>query len=151
LVVPKGCPYDAASIALHGASWPCYLKSEYLKTVRDAPHVAVAAPVFMSALYTPEDGAQVVYCGVNNDITQLKRTWTINGAFPASSGQVLVGSEMAKNHHWQIGQKVTLPGLKGQEGTVSGVLKPTQGADDLFIYLPLDDAQRIFKRPSQIT
>ncbi|MHB8523111.1 MAG: ABC transporter permease, partial [Limisphaerales bacterium] len=27
LVVPKGCPYDAASIALHGASWPCYLKA----------------------------------------------------------------------------------------------------------------------------
>src|SRR5689334_10287515 len=34
LVVPKGCPYDAASIALHGASWPCYLKYAYLDQVR---------------------------------------------------------------------------------------------------------------------
>ena len=31
LVVPKGCPYDAASIALHGASWPCYLKENYAR------------------------------------------------------------------------------------------------------------------------
>src|ERR1043165_5078829 len=51
LVVPKGCPYDAASIALHGASWPCYLKERYLGEVRAVPGVAAAAPAFMSAVY----------------------------------------------------------------------------------------------------
>src|SRR6266576_5474896 len=51
LVVPKGCPYDAASIALHGASWPCYLQENYLKQVRAVDGVATAAPVFMNALY----------------------------------------------------------------------------------------------------
>ncbi len=50
LAVPKGCPYDAASIALHGASWPCYLREAYLKQVRVVPAVEVAAPVFMAAL-----------------------------------------------------------------------------------------------------
>src|SRR5262244_694513 len=40
LVVPKGCPYDAASIALHGASWPCYLKERYLAEVRSVPVIA---------------------------------------------------------------------------------------------------------------
>src|SRR2546430_2627920 len=44
LVVPKGCPYDAASIALHGASWPCWLKESYLTQVRAAEGIAVAAP-----------------------------------------------------------------------------------------------------------
>ena len=63
LVVPKGCPYDAASIALHGASWPCYLKSVYLESVRKTNHVAVAAPVLMNALYDEKTGSQVVYCG----------------------------------------------------------------------------------------
>src|SRR5437660_11986474 len=52
LVVPKGCPYDAASIALHGASWPCYLKSRYLEEVRSVPGIAAAAPVLMIAEYT---------------------------------------------------------------------------------------------------
>jgi hypothetical protein len=41
IVVPKGCPYDAASLALHGASWPCYLKAEYLKEVRGTHGIAV--------------------------------------------------------------------------------------------------------------
>ena len=44
LVVPKGCPYDAASMALHGASWPCYLNAGYLSEVQATPGVAVAAP-----------------------------------------------------------------------------------------------------------
>src|SRR5579884_3144703 len=64
LVAPKGCPYDAASIALHGASWPCYLKMAYLRMVRETPHVAVAAPVLMNAVYEPATGSQDVYCGV---------------------------------------------------------------------------------------
>ena len=50
LVVPKGCPYDAASIALHGANWPCYLKSNYLAEVSGTAGVASAAPAFMAAL-----------------------------------------------------------------------------------------------------
>src|SRR5215468_10886231 len=49
LLVPKGCPYDAASMALHGASWPCYLENRYLDEVRSIPEVATAAPVFMTA------------------------------------------------------------------------------------------------------
>src|SRR5689334_2619601 len=49
LVVPKGCPYDAASIALHGASWPCYLKETYLKRVQHAEGVGTAAPILMNA------------------------------------------------------------------------------------------------------
>src|SRR5215469_4352947 len=62
LVVPKGCPYDAASMALHGASWPCFLKQRYLDEVRSVPGVASAAPVFMNALYDV-DGRPIVYEG----------------------------------------------------------------------------------------
>src|SRR5438046_10302324 len=51
LVVPKGCPYDAASIALHGANWPCYLKSEYLREVNAALEIDVAARGFVWAFY----------------------------------------------------------------------------------------------------
>src|SRR6476661_1669016 len=42
LVVPKGCPYDSASIALHGANWPCYLNARYLDEVRSTRGVAAA-------------------------------------------------------------------------------------------------------------
>ena len=159
LVVPKGCPYDAASIALHGASWPCYLKAPYLQTVRRTPHVAFAAPVLMNAVYdirpgpqagTPQAGAQIVYCGVDPDIVNLKRFWRIRGRFP-SSGEMLVGAELARSRGWSLGQVVRLPGLDGAQARVGGVLARTEGADDLFVYLPLADAQRLFHRPSQLT
>src|SRR5260370_5318361 len=40
LVVPKGCPYDAASIALHAANSPCYLHGPHLEEVPPAPGLA---------------------------------------------------------------------------------------------------------------
>src|SRR6185436_5581811 len=70
LVVPKGCPYDAASIALHGANWPCYLKSNYLAEVSGTVGVAGAAPAFMAAL-PGSNGTQVVYVGIDDRMLAL--------------------------------------------------------------------------------
>ena len=61
LLAPKGCPYDAASMALHGASWPCYLKQNYLAEVRAVRGVATAAPVFMAAVYDAGGDANRLY------------------------------------------------------------------------------------------
>src|SRR6187455_837907 len=94
LVVPKGCPYDAASMALHGASWPCYLKQRYLEEVRGVAGVATAAPVFMASVYDA-DGNQSVYLGVETNILALKRGWRINGTFPERDGELLAGADVA--------------------------------------------------------
>jgi putative ABC transport system permease protein len=150
LVVPKGCPYDAASMALHGASWPCYLKARYLDEVRAVIGVATAAPVFMSAVYDP-GGNQSVYVGVETNVLALKPGWRIGGRFPENGNALLVGSETARRNGWQIGQRVPLPGLRDQTGTVAGILAPTQGADDTFLYLRLSDAQRLFERTNELT
>lgn len=150
LVVPKGCPYDAASMALHGASWPCYLKTAYLEQVQKTRGVSVAAPVFMNALYQP-DGTQSVYLGVDASILSVKKSWNINGSIPIKSGEVLLGANVAKKLSLQSGRVFDLPSLEGEKGRVCGVLAPTQGADDDFIYMPLGDAQRRFKKQGQLT
>src|SRR5579872_3848030 len=75
LVVPKGCPYDAASIALHGASWPCYLEASYLEQVRHTAGVATAAPLLMNAVIDQTTGAQSVYLGAEPGLLALKRGW----------------------------------------------------------------------------
>jgi len=156
LVVPKGCPYDAASIALHGATWPCYLKMSYLAQVASTPHVAVAAPVLMSAIYLPSS-EQVVYCGVERNILQLKRSWHIDGsmvnnqAAGPSPVEMVTGSAIAKAQGWKVGDVVKLPGLTGKMGKITGILQSTGGADDLFVYMPMARAQQIFDRPNQIT
>lgn len=152
LVVPKGCPYDAASIALHGASWPCYLKARYLDEVQATPGVACAAPVFMAALQDREAAEQLpVYVGVETNLLALKRSWKIAGRFAEQQFELLAGAHVADRYHWQIGQQVELPGLPGVRGTVSGVLRPTHGADDSFLFLRLADAQEIFRHPKELT
>jgi putative ABC transport system permease protein len=150
LVVPKGCPYDAASMALHGANWPCYLKESYLAEVRSVNGIATAAPCFMSTLYDA-DGNQCVYVGVEPNILSLKAGWKIQGDFPIYDEDLLAGAEMARRFGWKPGDSVNLPGLQGQTGRVAGVLAPTQGADDTFIFLGLANAQKRFHRPHEMT
>jgi len=150
LVAPKGCPYDAASMALHGASWPCYLKQTYLDEVRAVRGVATAAPVFMAAV-DDADGTQAVYVGVETNILALKRGWRIEGNFPGRDGDLLAGAEAARRNGWQVGSTVRLPGLREQTGRVTGILAATRGADDAFIYLRLADAQRRFNHPGELT
>ncbi len=150
LVVPKGCPYDAASIALHGANWPCYLQESYLAEVRTVRGVATAAPCFMSALFDT-NGNQFVYLGVETNILTLKPGWKIRGNFPIHNQELLVGADVARRNEWNIGEVVPLPGLRDENGKVTGILSPTQGADDNFIFLPLADAQLRFGHAKEIT
>jgi putative ABC transport system permease protein len=150
LVVPKGCPYDAASIALHGASWPCYLKSAYLQRVQSAQGVETAAPLLMNALYD-SSGGQITYLGAQPELLRVKRSWRIEGAFPTAAGDCLLGSTVAAQRGLKVGATFELPGVTNARGKVCGVLGETQGADDTFIYMPLADAQKLFKRPGQLT
>lgn len=149
LVVPKGCPYDAASLALHGANWPCYLQESYLKDVRGVAGVESVAPALMSALFDSL-GGRSVYVGVDTNMLALKPGWTLSGAFP-KRGELLIGADAAKQLDWKVGQEVPLPGLTNARAKVSGLLGPTGSAEDGFIFLSLPDAQRQLKKTNQLT
>jgi putative ABC transport system permease protein len=149
LVVPKGCPFDAASIALHGANWPCYLRESYLKEVRSVPDVAMAAPALMQA--TPQaDGSSMVVVGVTPEMLGLKTGWKLDGRFPQEGREILVGSGVSRRQAWRLGDQVEVPGLSGR-WSVAGILDPTGGADDGFVFLPLEEAQRVLGREGVLT
>ncbi len=150
LVVPKGCPYDSASIALHGASWPCYLKESYLAQVQKTDGVSTAAPVLMNAFYS-EAGEEVVVLGVTPSILQVKRGWHLNGAFPISETDALIGSSFAAKWRLTLGQPFHLPGMGEISFRVCGILAPTQGAEDNYVHLTLAGAQKAMKKPGQLT
>src|SRR5262249_39347173 len=97
------------------------------------------------------NGAQAVYVGVETNILALKRGWQIKGDFPKQDGDLLAGSEIATRKCWRIGDRVSLPGLQNQTGTVVGILAPTLGADDTFVYLGLGNAQRLFHHAKELT
>jgi putative ABC transport system permease protein len=149
LVVPKGCPYDAASLALHGANWPCYLKSAYLKQVAQTPGVAAAAPVLMTAHYGTNQENDV-WLGVTPEFLKLKPRWKISGSFPQAAHSVLIGARKAESLHATAGDQVRIKPLS-EPVLVAGVLNPTDGPDDDFVFARLEDVQRWFGRPESLT
>src|SRR3989442_2163093 len=64
LVVPKGCPYEAASIAIHGANWPRYLRAADLPLLAGRAGVRCAAGVLMSATTDTHTAQQQIWLGV---------------------------------------------------------------------------------------
>ena len=150
LVAPKGCPFDAASLALHGASWPCYLKASHVEDVRATPGVAVAAPVFMAARFNP-GAPQTVYVGIDTNYLALRPGWRIQGAFPQRENELLLGGQVARRQGWRVGQAVGLPGPAGAVATIAGVIEITGGSEDNFIFLRMEAAQRLFRHPGEIT
>src|SRR5947209_19732927 len=64
LVVPKGCPYEAASIAIHGANWPRYLREADVPLLAATPGVRHAAGVLMSATTDLRTAQQQIWLGV---------------------------------------------------------------------------------------
>ncbi|MFO1461214.1 MAG: FtsX-like permease family protein [Verrucomicrobiota bacterium] len=149
LVVPKGCPFDAASIALHGANWPCYLRGAYLDEVRSTPGVATAAPALMGAFPKP-DGTQTVVVGATEDLLALKPGWRIDGRFPAATHEILLGADVARKLGRKTGDSVVFEDLPGAR-RISGILEPTGGADDGFIFLPLATAQHDLRHEQTLT
>lgn len=147
LVAPKGCPYDAASLALHGANWPCYLKQAYLTQVAQTVGVAVAAPVFMAADYG--EGRQVV-AGITRDYLGLRPRWRIEGGFPEGLNEALLGWNAAARLKARVGEETYLTAMK-RTVRVVGVLGATAGPDDDFVFVRLADAQEAFHRPELVT
>ncbi len=149
LIVPKGCPYEAASLALHGANWPCYLKATYLEETRAVPGIAAIAPVFMSAFYNSE-GRHTVYAGIDTNMLAIKPMWKMDGRFPGTN-EILIGADVARKRNWRLGQTVTLPEVKNAQRVVAGVLQPTHSSDDGFIFMPLQDAPQRSLHPHELT
>lgn len=149
LVVPKGCPFDAASIALHGANWPCYLRAAYVDEVRAVPGVATAAPALMAA-FSKADGVQTVIVGITEDLLALKPSWRIQGRFPRAPLEMLAGADIAARRGWEVGDEVRIDEVPGAR-RISGILEATGGADDTFLFLPLATAQRDLHHEASIT
>jgi putative ABC transport system permease protein len=150
LVVPKGCPYEAASIAIHGANWPRYLRAADLPALAATPGVRHAAGVLMSATTDARTGQQQIWLGVDDAVRAAKPFWQIEGRFPAAPDDALVGAEVARRRCLRPGVRF-VDAATGAAFRVAGVIARTGGQDDSFIYIPRASAQRLFHHPGQIT
>jgi putative ABC transport system permease protein len=143
MVVPVGCPYEAASLILKGGKIPNYLPADVLDQVNAVPGIDVAAPTFMSGIVRPDEGRTDIYVGVDSSTLRLKNWWKIKGHFPEKPNDVVIGSDVALIEQSQVGDQIYVP-EKDLTLDVVGVLQPTGNEDDGMFYIPLKTAQQYF-------
>ena len=68
LAVPKGCPYEAASLVMHGGVIPKYLSAYDLKNVSNIDGIELATPMLMHQFIgkDAEDRRGCAPCGLWN-------------------------------------------------------------------------------------
>ncbi len=157
MVVPIGCPYEAASLVLKGGDIESYLEEDVAERIGALEGVAIAAPSLMHAIVRPEDGRTDIYLGIDERHLQLKNWWR-TGEGVAPTGDLLSGPD-AMVLGWdaaliekreEIGEKIWVPETQS-EFTVTGILEPTGTQDDGFFYVPLASAQERFDRAGKVT
>src|SRR4029079_17089265 len=75
MLVPLGCPYDAAARVLKGNTLENSLPESALEEARKDPAVAVAAPLLMAAVPRTAEARADVWVGIDETARGLKPWW----------------------------------------------------------------------------
>src|SRR4030043_581243 len=151
LAVPKGCPYEAASLIIHGGVIPKYLSNSDVEEARKIDGIEVASPMLLHQFYKDEK-PHIVY-GINiDDMRRLKTWWKVEGRFfsQTEDNVMVIGRSLAEEEKLKVGDILPF-GPDEIPFTIVGILERTGTQDDEFHFLPLQVAQRIFGKPDQIT
>ncbi len=151
LAVPKGCPYEAASLIIHGGVIPKYLSNSDVEEAKKIDGIEIASPMLLHQFY--KDGEpHIVYGVIMNDVSRLKPWWKVEGRlFSDTEDNVMViGQNLAEKEKLKVGDVLPF-GPDKIPFTIVGILERTDTQDDEFHFLPLQVAQRVFDKPDQIT
>jgi putative ABC transport system permease protein len=92
-----------------------------------------------------------VIVGILPEQTKAFRDWEISdGEYFISQNEnaVIIGSDFAKRRDLSVGDTIT---VRNEQFTVKGILKANQSNDDMTLFLPLEDAQRVFEKEGYIS
>jgi putative ABC transport system permease protein len=151
LAVPKGCPYEAASLIIHGGVIPKYLQDSDLNLVKNIDGIEIASPMLLHQFYK-DDKPHIVYGIVMQDQSELKPWWKVEGRYfkDDETDTMIVGRSLAEKENLKVGQVLDF-GPDKVPTTIVGILERTGTQDDEFHYLPLAQAQKLFGKTGQIT
>jgi putative ABC transport system permease protein len=152
MLVPLGCPYDAAARVLKGKMLENSLPESAVLEARRDPAVAVAAPLLMAALPRPEAGRADMWVGLDKSALDLKPWWRAKAgeAWFASEDSAILGVDAAEVELRSPGDRLFSPET-GQRLRVAGVLERSATSDDSLFFVPLATAQRMFNQPGRLT
>lgn len=157
LAVPKGCPYEAASLVMHGGVIPKYLSALDVKNVSKIEGIDIASPILMYQFYkkdekSGQDLPHIVY-GINIDeMRALKPWWKAEGRFfqDNETQVMIIGRGLAENENLTVGQELAF-GPNNEPFIIVGILERTGDQDDQFHFLPLAEAQRLSNKEGKLT
>ena len=152
MLVPLGCPYDAAARVLKGRELENSLPESALEQVRRDPAVAVAAPLLIAALARPSEGRADMWVGLDETALALKPWWRARTGekwFNASNS-VILGCDAAEVEMRSPGDWFYSPET-GERLRVEGVLERSGTSDDSLFFVPLATAQRMFNQLGRLT
>ncbi len=150
LAVPKGCPYEAASLVMHGGVIPKYLNESNLQTIRSTTGVEIATPMLLQQ-FTNNGKSHVVYGIESAEMQKIKPWWKVQGRFFTDDEKnvMVIGSALAELDGAKVGDTIPI-GQAKEHFSIVGILEQTGGQDDQSHFLPIDEAQRIFKKEGRI-
>jgi putative ABC transport system permease protein len=152
MLVPLGCPYDAASRVLKNSTLEHSLPLSAWEQARRDPAVAIAAPLLMASSSRQDTRRSDLWVGLDDTALQLKPWWTVRSGqrWFGSSNEVMLGADAASIEMRQPGDKFFSPEL-GREFRVSGVLARSGTGDDNAVFVPLAVAQEMFSQTGRLT
>lgn len=152
MLVPLGCPYDAAARVLKGKTLENSLPESALDLARQDPAVAVAAPLLMVAMQRPESGRADMWVGLDKAALDLKPWWHPSAGqnWFTREDSVILGADAAEAEMRAPGDRFYSPEA-GRELQVTGVLQRSGTSDDSLFFVPLHTAQRMFRVPGRLT
>jgi ABC-type transport system, involved in lipoprotein release, permease component len=152
MLVPLGCPFDAAARVLKGRSLEVTLPESALETARKDPAVAIAAPVFTAVLPRRDEGRTDLWMGIDESSRPLRPWWkfTPGSRWFTGPDTVILGAEAAETEMRKPGDRFYSPEAR-KELTVAGILERSGTSDDSLFFVPLRTAQAMFNQPGRLT
>ncbi len=152
MLVPLGCPYDAAVRVLKGRPLENSLPEGALAEVRRDPAVAVAAPWLLAAVPRDRERRVEMWVGLDRAALQLKPWWHAAEGRDWFSGDdsVIFGCDAAEIEMRSPGDLFFSPESR-QQFRVAGVLERSGTSDDSLFFVPLGTAQRMFGATGRLT
>jgi putative ABC transport system permease protein len=118
-----------------------------IRTIPNRRNISAVAPKLIGT--TEIDGAPVLLVGVHfRQERGIKSWWQLEGAYPESAGDVLLGAEAAKALGKSVGHRLR---LGERDLGVTGVLHPTGTIDDRAVFADLALVQAVLNRPGAVS
>ena len=118
-----------------------------IRTIENSKNLGLVAPKVLGAAKVR--GKDVLLMGVNFETEmQLKNWWQFEGTPPAAANELLIGSQTAVTYDLAVGDTLD---IKGDDYTVTAILKPTGSSEDGIIVGDLHTFQNILGKEGKVS